>query len=136
MNPLVLLLGAAAMVASPDSGKHVITLDQAVTLARKNALTVVQAEGQVRSRNADVQWRGAFDAAREQVDTQTATLDAAQEDLREQQQGYQVGSTTLLNVLTSQTTLDQARLDLIQARYNLRVARAPLEALAGRSLHA
>jgi len=82
------------------------------------------------------QWQGAFDAALERVATQSATLDAAQEDLREQQQGYQVGSTTLLDVLASETTLDQARLDLIQARYDLRVARAQLEALAGRSLRA
>ena len=41
---------------------------------------------------------------------------------------------TLLDVLTSQTELDQARRDLIRARYDRRVARAQLEALVGREL--
>ncbi len=77
---------------------------------------------------------GAYHAAEEQVTIQTATLEAAQEDLREQQLKYQVGTSTLLDVLTSQATLDQARHDLIQARYSQRVAKAQLEALVGRSL--
>jgi outer membrane protein len=77
---------------------------------------------------------GAFRAAEERLATQSATLGAAQEDLREQQEKYQIGVATLLDVLTSQTTLDQARRDLIQARYDQRVAKAQLEALVGRSL--
>lgn len=77
---------------------------------------------------------GSFHAAEERVATQTATLGAAEEDLREQQEKYQIGAATLLDVLTSQTTLDQARHDLIQARYDQRVARAQLEALVARSL--
>ena len=77
---------------------------------------------------------GSFHAAEERVATQTATLGAAEEDLREQQEKYQIGAATLLDVLTSQTTLDQARHDLIQARYDQRVAKAQLEALVARSL--
>jgi outer membrane protein len=77
---------------------------------------------------------GSFHAAEERLATQTATLGAAEEDLREQQEKYQIGVATLLDVLTSQTTLDQARRDLIQARYDQRVAKAQLEALVGRSL--
>lgn len=77
---------------------------------------------------------GSFHAAEERVATQTATLGAAEEDLREQQEKYEIGAATLLDVLTSQTTLDQARHDLIQARYDQRVAKAQLEALVARSL--
>jgi outer membrane protein len=77
---------------------------------------------------------GLFHAAAERVAVQTATVGAAEEDLREQQEKYQIGAATLLDVLTSQTTLDQARHDLIQARYDQRVAKAQLEALVGRSL--
>ena len=44
------------------------------------------------------------------------------------------GGSTLLDVLTSQTQLDQARRDLIRARYDRRVAKAQLEALVGRDL--
>jgi len=77
---------------------------------------------------------GSFHAAEERLAMQTATLGAAVEDLREQQEKYEIGAATLLDVLTSQTTLDQARHDLIQARYDQRVAKAQLEALVGRSL--
>ena len=77
---------------------------------------------------------GSFHSAEERVATQLATVEAAQEDLREQQEKYQIGAATLLDVLTSQTTLDQARHDLIQARYDQRVAKAQLEALTARSL--
>jgi outer membrane protein len=77
---------------------------------------------------------GSFHAAQERAAIQTATVEAALEDLREQRQKYAIGAATLLDVLTSQTTLDQARHDLIQARYDQRVARAQLEALVGRSL--
>ena len=65
---------------------------------------------------------------------QQASLDASKEDLRVQQQRYALGASTLLDVLTSQTTLDGARSALIQARQDVRVARAQLEALVGRDL--
>jgi len=77
---------------------------------------------------------GAFRAAEERVASQTATVAAAEEDLRVQQQRYAAGASTLLDVLTSQTQLNQARRDLIRARYDLRVAKAQLEALVGQEL--
>jgi outer membrane protein len=77
---------------------------------------------------------GSFHAAAERAETQAATVEAALEDLREQQDKYSIGAAVLLDVLTSQATLDQARHDLIQAHYDQRVARVQLEALVGRSL--
>jgi len=77
---------------------------------------------------------GAFRSAGQRVAAQRATVDAAVEDLRVQQQRYATGSSTLLDVLTSQTQLDQARQALIQARYDQRIAKAELEALVGRDL--
>jgi outer membrane protein TolC len=77
---------------------------------------------------------GAYRDATERVAIQAATLQAAEEDLREHEEQYNVGTTTLLDVLTSRTTLDQARHDLIQARYDRRIAKAQLEALIGRGL--
>ena len=77
---------------------------------------------------------GAYRAATERVATQAATVEAAVEDLREHQEQYNVGTSTLLDILTSRTTIDQARHDLIQARYDRRIAKAQLEALIGRSL--
>jgi outer membrane protein len=51
-----------------------------------------------------------------------------------QQQRYSLGASTLLDLLTSQLTLNQARASLIQARFEARVARAQIEALIGREL--
>jgi outer membrane protein len=77
---------------------------------------------------------GALRGAAERVEVQQATVAAADEDLRVQQQRYNIGASTLLDVLTSQTTLAQARLALISARYDYRIARAQIEALIGRDL--
>lgn len=77
---------------------------------------------------------GSFREASERVASQSATVEAAGEDLRVQRERYSLGGSTLLDVLTSQTALDQARRDLIRARYDLRIAKAQLEALVGRDL--
>jgi outer membrane protein len=102
-------------------------------VARENAQAALR-DARLAALQSLTQSLGSFHAAEERVATQLATVGAAQEDLREQQEKYQIGAATLLDVLTSQTTLDQARHDLIQARYDQRVAKAELEALAGRSL--
>ncbi len=81
-----------------------------------------------------VQQLAALRSAQQRIVIQQATLDAAREDLRVQQQRYALGASTLLDVLTSQSTLDAARSALIQARQDVRVARAQLEALVGRDL--
>ena len=72
--------------------------------------------------------------AEQQITIQQASLAAATEDLRVQQQRYQLGASTLLDQLTSQTQLSQARAQLIQARYDARVARARIEAVVGQGL--
>jgi outer membrane protein len=81
-----------------------------------------------------VQALGALLTALQQVEIQQASVRAAEEDLRVQRQRYQLGASTLLDQLTSQTQLTQARAQLIQARFNARVARAQLEAAVGRDL--
>lgn len=99
-------------------------------------------------RNAEAQLRDARLAARANLTTQLrslanaqarvqvqlAAIAAADEDLRVQQQRYALGASTLLDLLTSQTTLNQARQALIQARFDGRIARAQLSALVGREL--
>ena len=86
------------------------------------------------SRQTLVQQLAALSSAQQRIVIQQASLDAAKEDLRVQQQRYALGASTLLDVLTSQTTLDAARSALIQARQDVRLARAQLEALVGREL--
>lgn len=77
---------------------------------------------------------GSFRTAEARVQIQIASVAAGEEDLRVQQERYALGASTLLDVLNSQTTLDQARRDLIQARLDLRTAKAQIEALIGRDL--
>jgi len=89
---------------------------------------------QLAARQALTDGLGQYRAAGHRVASQVATVEAAIEDLRVMSQRYGVGGSTLLDVLASQTQLDQARRDLIRARYDQRVAKARLEALVGRDL--
>jgi len=81
-----------------------------------------------------VQHFGTLRLAEERVEIQRASVEAAEEDLRVQQQRYSLGASTLVDLLTSQLTLNQARASLIQARLDARVALAQIEALIGREL--
>jgi outer membrane protein len=58
----------------------------------------------------------------------------AEEDLRVQQTRYGLGASTMLDQIASQTALVEARQNLVAARYDYQIARAELEALAGRPL--
>lgn len=112
--------------------------------ARENTI----AAAQISFQNAEAQLKDARLAAQQNIVTYFATLrnaeetmrvqqinvQASQEDLRVQQQRYNLGASTLLDVLNSQTTLVQARQSLIQARLNYRNARAQIEAAIGRDL--
>lgn len=81
-----------------------------------------------------IQQLGALRTAEERIRIQQLSVDAADEDLRVQQQRYSLGASTLLDLLTSQSTLNQARASLIQARQDYRLARAQIEAIIGRDL--
>jgi outer membrane protein len=76
----------------------------------------------------------ALGTARAQVAAQRVAITAGEEALRVQRQRYQLGVATVLDVLTAQTQLAQARFQLAQARFAARTARAQLEALVGRDL--
>lgn len=76
----------------------------------------------------------ALDAAAAKIDIARVSVAAAEEDLRMQRERYRLGSSTIVEVLTSQVALDQASVDLVRARYDYLVARANIEALVGHSL--
>jgi len=77
---------------------------------------------------------GAIRGASQRVAVQVASVAAAEEDVRVQQQRYNIGASVLLDLITSQVALATAEQALIQARYDYRIARAQLEALIGRNL--
>lgn len=100
-------------------------------VARDNAEAALR-DARFAAQQSLVQFLGARGTAEQRVRIQQASVAAAEEDLRVQQQRYGLGASTLLDLLTSQTQLDQARAALIAARYDYRVANAQLEALIGR----
>ncbi|HJU65790.1 MAG TPA: TolC family protein [Gemmatimonadaceae bacterium] len=102
-------------------------------VAEENARAALR-DARLAAQEELVQVIGALRTAQQRVTIQTVSVAAAEEDLRVQQQRYAVGASTLLDVLTSQTQLNQARAALISARYDYRVAKAQLEALVGREL--
>ena len=77
---------------------------------------------------------GAIRGASQRVAVQIASVAAAKEDVRVQQQRYNIGASVLLDLITSQAALATAEQALIQARFDYRVARAQLEALIGRDI--
>lgn len=103
------------------------------SVAEDNAIAALR-DAKLAQQQSLVQFLGAFRTAEERVAIQLASVAAAEEDLRVQQQRYNLGASVLLDLLTSQTTLDQARASLIQARYDARIAKAQVEALVGRDL--
>jgi outer membrane protein len=80
------------------------------------------------------QYIGALRGASQRVAVGVASVAAAEEDVRVQQQRYNIGASVLLDLITSQAALATAEQALIQARYDYRIARAQLEALIGRDL--
>lgn len=72
--------------------------------------------------------------AEQRIGLAEEAVQVAEEDLRVQDQRYRMGSSTMLERMTSQAALTQAENDLVAARYDYQLARAELEALVGREL--
>lgn len=102
-------------------------------IAEENAEAGLR-DARLNARQQMVQQLGAFRTAQARVEIQRASVIAGEEDLRVQQQRYNLGAGTLLDLLTSQITLNTARQALIQARLDARTAKAQIEALIGRDL--
>jgi outer membrane protein len=75
-----------------------------------------------------------LNAAAQQIDIARSSVAAADENLRMQQERYRLGTSTIVDLLTSQAALNQAQANLVSARYNYLVARAQIEALVGHGL--
>ena len=102
-------------------------------VAQTNAQAALR-DAQLGAQQSLTQYIGNLRGASQRVAVQAASVAAAEEDVRVQQQRYNIGASTLLDLLTSQTALAQAQQALIQARFDYRIARAELEALIGRDL--
>ena len=107
----------------------IVSADAAVVNAQatlRNARLILEAQLSQEIANLD-----GFAA---QIDIGRVTVAAAEEDLRMQRERYRLGTSTIVELLTSQSALFKAQADFVQARFNYLVSRAKIEALVGHSL--
>jgi outer membrane protein TolC len=81
-----------------------------------------------------VQLLGNLHVAEHSIAMALESVRLATENLRVFRTRYNAGIATILDVLTAQTSLVQAELSLVSARFNYQSTRASLEALLGRRL--
>jgi outer membrane protein len=110
--------------------------EEAVQRARINEMNARASlrDAQLLAHQQLVQYLGQLRLAQARIAIQQASLEAALEDLRVQQQRYDLGASTQLELLTTQTQLNSARFNLVNARYQVRIAKAQLEQLLGREI--
>jgi outer membrane protein len=112
--------------------------DRELTIAQREAdvdVAEATASDAKRAVEAQLQMRLAeLDAAKARIQITQTSVAAATEDLRVQQERYRLGASTIVDVLTSQEALNQAEVDVVNARFDYLRARAQLEALIGRKL--
>lgn len=77
---------------------------------------------------------GQLDLTQSRIGFAEQALATAQEDMRVQDERYRLGVSTMLDLLTSQSALVQAETNAVTTRFDYQVARAQVEALAGRPL--
>ena len=112
--------------------------DRELAIAQREAsydVAQATAEDERRAVQAELTARLAeLDAARSKIDITLTSVSAATEDLRVQQERYRLGASTIVDVLTSQEALNQAEVDVVNARFDYLRAKAQLDALIGRTL--
>lgn len=102
-------------------------------LAKANAAATLR-DARLAAQQLSVQYIDAVRLGQEQILVQTASIAAATENLRVVQQRYNLGLSTIVDLLTAQTTLNQAQATLIAAHNTVRLATAQIEALIGQPL--
>jgi outer membrane protein TolC len=104
------------------------------SLAGRNAAEARATDARRQANASFTQQLASLHAASARLGIARTSRAAAEEDLRVQQERYRLGAATIVEVLTSQVSLDQAEVDLVQARLDVMLAKAQIEALAGREL--
>lgn len=77
----------------------------------------------------------AYETARASGDLAAHAVVVARENLRVQEERYQAGATTIIDLLTAQVSQTEAEAALVQARFTTRLALAAVEAILGRRLY-
>jgi outer membrane protein TolC len=78
----------------------------------------------------------AYETARASTELAAHAVVVARENLRVQEERYQAGATTIIELITAQVALTEAEAGLVQARFTTRLALAAVEAILGRRVFA
>ncbi|MGK7313198.1 MAG: TolC family protein [Candidatus Longimicrobiales bacterium M2_2A_002] len=113
-------------------------LQREASVDRANAqLSVARAQADEAVRGAVSELEGLLAQlalAEQKIAILEESVEVAREDFRVQQERYDLGAATILELVSSQTALLQAENNLINARYDYQITRAELESLVGRQL--
>lgn len=113
-------------------------LQREVSVDRANAQVVVAqaqaAEAQRAALSDFERLLAGLELAERRLSLLGESVQVAEEDYRVQQARYEHGTSTILELVSSQIALTQAENDLINARYDYQIAKAELESLVGREL--
>ena len=108
---------------------NVVTAD-----ANADAANATLRDARLAARENLAQYLATFRTAAQTIDLQRLQIEAATENVAAKDAQYRAGAVGLVDVLTAQTALAQARQALIQARLDARTAKAQIEALIGKNL--
>jgi outer membrane protein TolC len=110
--------------------------EQTITLAEvaSDVATVTALDTRRLVGSSAVMLLGNLHVAEQSIQMSRESVRFATENLRVFRLRYNAGIATILDVLTAQTSLIQAELSLVSARFTYRSNRASLEALLGRRL--
>jgi outer membrane protein TolC len=75
-----------------------------------------------------------YQTSRAAVELASVGVTVGRENYRMQEMRYRAGASTILDLLDAQVSLAEAEADLVQSRYQVRLALAGLEAILGRRL--
>ncbi len=115
-----------------DGANREIRVYRANTLRQVAEAARMDAEREV-GRNIVAAYQ-AYDAARASAELAARGVLVSRENLRVQQERYQAGATTILDLLVAQVNVTEAEAGLVQARFTTRLALAGVEAILGRRM--
>jgi len=102
--------------------------------AQSDAARITAQDAHRAARSQTEQAVGNLRLAEQRITIAERAVAAAREDLRVQQARYRAGASTFLDQITSQANEAATETALVDARYDYQIARAQLDAIAGREL--
>lgn len=125
-------LGFSASWTLWNGGQREVQMQQ--LSAQRDVARVVREDLERGARRDVTEAYTTYDVSRRTLEIAQQAVLVAAEVLRVQEARYQAGASTVLELLDAQTQLAEAESELVRSRYDIRFARAGLEAILGTRL--